>query len=196
MPDTLWWTNVMGVDMLKYLINFTDLQGGGIMTLVYVLVNVLDGLDRGADLNVDMAVIPGRQERVVGNDVTVVKGLTPAVGVGATIVWPGIFWIAIFTETCFRAKLLWKMLAANSIDHAGCIWMFRTAGTVGHALCDGLVEHQLGDRVRDLSGDNGVYMSSVTYLVLLLQKYKEMDVRQATLLKLYGEDKAKDISGV
>jgi hypothetical protein len=63
-----------------------------------------------------------------------------------------------------------------------------------HALCDGGIEHGLSFRVRDLSRDDGVDMSSITNLEQLPQEDEEMDVRQTTLLKLYGEDKAKDIS--
>jgi hypothetical protein len=48
-------------------------------------VNVFDSLNRGTDLNIDMAVTPGGQEGVVANNITVVKGFTSAVGVGATI---------------------------------------------------------------------------------------------------------------
>src|ERR1700683_5034037 len=49
-------------------------------------------------------------------------------------------------------------------------------------------------RVRDLSRDNGVYMSGITDLELLPQKDEEVDVREATLLKLYGKDKALNIA--
>ena len=86
------------------------------------------------------------------------------------------------------------MLAALSIAHAACIWVFWTIETMYHALCDGGIEHGMSDGVRDLSGDNGVYMNGIADLKLLSQKYEEMDVRQTMLLELYGEDKAEDVS--
>src|SRR6202453_5432669 len=52
----------------------------------------------------------------------------------------------------------------------------------------------MSDRVRDLSRDNGVYMSSITDLDVLPQKDEEVDVRETTLLKLYGKDKALNIA--
>ena len=63
-----------------------------------------------------------------------------------------------------------------------------------HTLCDCGIEHGMSDRVRDLSRDNGVYMSGITDLELLPQKDEEVDVRETTLLKLYGEDKALNIA--
>jgi len=60
-PATLWWGNITGVYVFQYLINVPSyFQGGTIMTLVYVLVNVLYGLDGSADLDIDVAVIPDR----------------------------------------------------------------------------------------------------------------------------------------
>ena len=60
-PATLWWANITGVYVFQYLINVpSHFQGGTIMTLVYVLVNVLYGLDGSTDLDIDVAVIPDR----------------------------------------------------------------------------------------------------------------------------------------
>ena len=194
-PDSLGRPNVTGAYVIHYLINiFSHSHCGAIVTLVYVLVNVLDGLDRGTDLNVYMAFVPGGQGWIVGNDMVVAKGLTSGIGIGPSIIWPGILRIAILTKTCLRTELLWKMLAANSIDHARCIGVFWTARTMDHALCDSGIELGMSNRVRDLSRYNGVNMGCITDLKLALQKYEEVDVGQTTLLKLYGEDKALDLS--
>src|SRR6267154_285140 len=170
--------------MIEYLINiFTDTDGGTIMTLVYVLVNVLDGLDGGANLDIDMTTIFGGQKGIIGNDVTIVKGMTFGFGIGFTIIWPGILRVTVFTEAGLGAKILWIMLAAFAFDHARSVWVFRTAGAMHHALCDGLIKHGMSDRVRDLSGHDRIHMGSVADLKGTLQKEQEMDVRQATLLK-------------
>ena len=173
MPDPLHGTNVARANMIKYLIDiFTHTDGGTIMTLVYVLVDVLDGLDRGADLNIDMTIIPCGQKGIRRNDVAIVKGMTFVVGIGFTIIVSGILRITIFTKAGLRAIIHWIMLAAFTIDHARSVWVFRTAGTVHHALCDGLIKHGVSDRVRDLSGHDGIDMGSVTDLKGTLQKSK------------------------
>src|SRR6267154_5970044 len=187
--------SLLDVLMIYDLINiFTEADRGTIVTLVYVLVNVLDGLDRGADLDFDMTTISGGQKGIIGNDITIVKGMTFAVGIGFTIIWPGILRVTVFTEVGLGAKILWIMLAAFAFDHARSIWVFRTAGAMHHALCDGLIKHGMSDRVRDPSGHDRIHMGSITDLKGTLQKEQEMDVRQATLLKLYGEDITEDLA--
>jgi len=74
------------------------------------------------------------------------------------------------TQMGFGTKVLWKMLAAFSIDHAGSIWMFWTTGTMHNAFFYGGIEHGMSNRVRDLSRDNGVYMGSIMDVILLPQR--------------------------
>ena len=180
--------------MIQDFIYLADLQGGTVMPLVNVLVNVLDGFDGGAYLDVDVAMVPCGEERIIRNDVTIVKDLTLGVGIGAAIVRSGVLWIAIFTEMCFWTKVLGEALVAFSINHAGGVCILSTAGAMGHALCDSLIQHGVGDRIRDLCGDDGIDMGSVANLVSLLQEYEEVNVRQTTLLELYGEDKALNLA--
>ena len=120
----------------------------------------------------------------------IVRYLTFVLGIGPAIVRSGIFGITILTHTCFSTKFLWIVLAALPINHAGCIWVLWTTRIMYHALCD---KGGMGNRVRDLGRDNGVYMSSITDLKLLPQQNEEMDVRQTMLLELYGKDKPKNI---
>ena len=139
-------------------------------------------------------MVPCREKRIIKNDVTIVKDLTLGVGIGAAVVRSGILWITVFTEMCFRTKFFGKVLAAFFINHAGGMSILSTTGAVGHALCDSLIQHGVGDRIRDLCGDDGIDMGSVANLVSLLQKYEEVNVRQTTLLELYGEDKALNLA--
>jgi hypothetical protein len=180
--------------MIHYFIHICHLQGCTIVTLVDIFVNVLDSLDSGTDLYVDMTVILCGQPRIVGNNMTVVKCVTSGVGVGPAIVWPGIFRISVSTKTGCGAKFLGEMLAALTIDHAGCSEVLRTTGTMDHTLCDGLIKHGLSFRVRDLGRNERVDMRNITNLELLPQEDEEMDMRQTPLLKLYGEDKSKNTS--
>jgi hypothetical protein len=104
-PDSFDRPNVTGAYVIYYLINgLSHSDGGTIVTLVDILVNVLDSLDRGADLDIHVAVIPGRQGGIIGHNMAVVKYMTSGIGIGSAIVWPGIFWIAILAKTCFSTK--------------------------------------------------------------------------------------------
>jgi len=165
-----------------------------VVTFVYILVDIFDGLDGSADLDVDMTVITCGQIGAIRDNIVIVKGLTSWIGIGSTIVRSGIFRITIFTKVGFWIEGLWKVLVALSINHAGSIWEFWTARTMHHALCDHGIEGRMGNWVRDLSRDDGVDMSSITYFEGLPQKDEQMDMRQTTLLKLYGEDKALNIA--
>ena len=194
MPDTLGRTNIMGTYMIQYLIYIlSNGDGGMVMTLVYVLMNVLDGLDRGTDLDIDMAVIVCRQIGIVRDNTVIVKGMTFGIGIGSTIVRAGILGTTIFTKVGFRTELLWIVLAAPATNHASSIQMFRTTGTMHHSLCNGGIEYRMSNWVRDLSRDDGINMRGIMDLVMLPQKEEVVDVRQTTLLKLYGEDKALNI---
>ena len=120
-PAKLCRTNVMGTYMIQYLIYIlSNSHGGMVITLVYVLVNVLDGLDRGTDFDIDMTVqvIACRQIGIIRDNVTIVKGMTLSVGIGSTIVTAGILRITIITIVGFRTELLWIVLAALAINHA------------------------------------------------------------------------------
>jgi hypothetical protein len=162
-PTTLCRANVTRTYVIDYLIDvLSHSHSGMIVNLVYVLVNVLYGLYGGADLNIDVAIIPGGEIGIIRNDIAVVKGLASGVCICPAIVRPGIFWIAIFTKACLWTKLFGKTLATFAIDHVRCIIIFRTAGTMHHALCHGGIEHGMSFRVRDLSRDNGVDMSSIS----------------------------------
>ena len=48
---------VMQIDMIHYLINISDLQSCMVMILIHILVNVLDGLNSGAELDIDVTVV-------------------------------------------------------------------------------------------------------------------------------------------
>src|ERR1700690_2817474 len=87
MPARCYGTNVTTVDILLYFIHllpFTHLQCGKIMSLVYVLVDILDGLDGSANLDIDMTIIFCREKGTVRDDITIVKDMATAVGVSAS----------------------------------------------------------------------------------------------------------------
>jgi len=126
----------------------------------------------------------------VGDDITVVKDMAPGVGEGATVVWPGIFWVPIIAKTCFLTEVLPVVLAAASIDHASSSGISGTAGRMQHALGDGLEQHRMGNGIRKLSRDDGVDLQSVVDLVPPTKEYQDVDMRETTLLKLDGVNQA------
>ena len=138
-----------GTQCLIYILANT--KGSAIVTFVNIFVNILDGLDRCTYLNVDVAVVPGGQIRIIWNYIMVIKGVTMSVGVGPAIVRSSIFQITVLAQVGFSTVLLWIMLAALSFNHARCVWEFRATGTVNHALSDGGIEDRLSDWVRELS---------------------------------------------
>ena len=124
----------------------------------------------------------------------VITDVTVRVGVGPAIIGSSILQITILAQAGFSTEILWIMLAALSFDHARCIWEFRATGTMDHALGNSGIEDRVSDWIWDLSRDNGVNVTYITYFEPLLQKEQEVDVRQTTLLELYSEDKPLDIS--
>ena len=151
-PKSLRWTNVTGPNVFQYFTYiFTNTNGGMIMTLVYILVNVLDGLYRCTHFNINVVVVLCREIWIIWNNIAVVKDLAVRVGIGPAIVWSGIFRITIFTQASFSTEILWKILASFSINHARSIWEFRTAGTMHHALCNSGIEQWVSNWIRDLA---------------------------------------------
>jgi len=70
-PTGLDRTNIAGIYVILDLIHISNLDSGTVRALVDVLVDVLDSLDRSADLDIDVAVILGKEPRVVGNNILV-----------------------------------------------------------------------------------------------------------------------------
>ena len=128
-----------------------------------------------------MAVEFGREERIVGYDVTVIKDMASGTCKGSTIVRPGIFWVAILSKVGFWAKGLWEAFGTMAINHTGSVGILRTTWAVNHTLGDSLIEHGLGNRIRDLSRDNAVYVSGIADLVAFGKEDQEVDVWQAML---------------
>ena len=115
----------MGPNVFQYLIYIlTNAKCSTIVTFVNIFVNILDGLDRCAYFNVDVAVVPCGKIRIIWNYITIIAGVTMRIGVGPAIVGSSILWITILAQAGVRTEILWIVLAALSFDHARCIWEF------------------------------------------------------------------------
>jgi hypothetical protein len=144
-----------------------------------------------------VAVILGKEKRIIRNNVLVGEGIGVAMAQlfkRSAIVGPGILRVAItikgslWTEvpgetSCTVVKTMGILLHARSI---GVVW--RTTWTMEHVLCDTVIELGMEDRIRELCMDNGINMVGVTNFVCRLEKDEEVDVGQATLLELNGVD--------
>jgi hypothetical protein len=74
-PDALGRTNVTGTYMIRYLIYIlSNSNSGTVVTLVYIFMNILDGLDGGTDFDIDMTVVTCGQIGIIRDDITIVKG--------------------------------------------------------------------------------------------------------------------------
>jgi hypothetical protein len=81
-PDTLGRTNVYMICYLIYMLS--DSNSGTVMTLVYISMNILDGLDGGTDFDIDMTVVTCGQTGIIRDDIMIVKGMTLSIGINLT----------------------------------------------------------------------------------------------------------------
>jgi hypothetical protein len=119
---------------------------------------------------------------------TIVKDLTPVIGVSATIVRPSVLWVTIISKASLVTKLFGVVLAALSIYHARGIWISLATWTMHHALGYGLEKLGMCSRIRDLGRDYAVHICRSANLGRSSEKYEEMHMRQATLLKFHSVD--------
>ena len=118
------------------------------MTLVDVLVNVLDCLDRRTDLDIDVAVVseivcqsmalPESLKNcllcckiwIIRDNISIVISMEWVTLLNCTaIVGSGIIWIAVWIESCGLSEPFGISLAAFIVNHA-----FSSTGTMKHAV--------------------------------------------------------------
>jgi hypothetical protein len=108
------------------------------MTFIDVLVDILDCLDRDADFDIDVTVILGTEERIMGNNIMIGKCMWRTSWwincMCSAIVWSCNLGVAILSESGLLTESLWIVLSALSILHA-----LGTTGTMQHAGGDSLV---------------------------------------------------------
>ena len=106
-----------------------------VVALIDVLVKVLYGV---ADLDVDVALVPEEQERLVWHNPPVIRQSAAVLHLLAASVWSpaAVHWIrAVVPPLRTRDVLLWEVFGALPVLHAG-------ARRVGRAA---LVVHRTGD---------------------------------------------------
>src|ERR1700723_93060 len=187
-PTCLHRTNVASVNILLDLIYLSNLNGRLIKSLVNIFVDIFNNFERRTNLKVDMAVILGREIRIVWNDLAIVKGELLGIGESASIIRPGILWITILYKGGFRAELLGIMFATFSINHARGIRISWTTWTMHHNRGDSFVEERRGFRIRNLGRHQRIYTSRIMDLVIRMKEDENVSMRKATLLELYHID--------
>jgi len=94
----------------------TNLHDDLVMTLIHVLVQVLDGLDGGANLHVYVAIVLLRKKRIVRDDVTIVELALAFTSRwhSTTIVPPPVLGEALGGGVRLFAKNSWELFATHA----------------------------------------------------------------------------------
>ena len=181
--------DVSGIKVATNLIMTFCLNGGTIWTLVYVLVNVLDGLDRTTDFQINVTVKLHHQLPGMRNHMSVVKDILSLLN-GPAILRASIIRIAILLDDGVRREWLGKALFADIVFNTP----LRRARTMEYGFGDGSMELGMDLGIWNLSRDDGINLFHITNLVRLLQEDQEMHVRKTTLLVFNGVDKASHLA--
>jgi hypothetical protein len=64
-PDRLRWSNVPALEILRNLVGKSELNCSPVWAFIGVFSDILNDLDTATELNVDVAVIAGREVRVI-----------------------------------------------------------------------------------------------------------------------------------
>src|ERR1700679_2922970 len=83
-----------------------------VMTLEYVLVDILGSMNRYANLHIDMAFIAATEIAIIRDNPAIVNGIdpTPSMNLMDTCAVATIGWISISTHDCFIREWLRKSL--------------------------------------------------------------------------------------
>ena len=181
--------DVSGIKVATDLIMAFCLNGGTIWTLVYVLVNVLDGLDRATDFQIDVTVKLHHQLPGMRYHMSIVKDILSLLN-GPAILRASIVRIAILLDDGVREKWLGKALFADIVLNTS----LRRTRTMKHGFGNGSMELGMDLGIWNLGRDDGINLFHSTNLVWLLQKNQEMHVRETTLLVFNGVNKASHLA--
>jgi hypothetical protein len=131
-PMSLTAANVAHIKVkLHFICASAKLHGGPVMALVHILVDVLNSLDRGNRLNVNMAaILPDEIFRVADNPL-IVNLLSSDLISQVSIRAPGAC-IRVFCDGGLCSKRLRKALGTPAIHHARCIRILSFARPMNH----------------------------------------------------------------
>ena len=138
-----------------------------------------------------MATVLPDEIGTVSDDPMIVNLLSPNLMCASSVPVPGGS-IGILRNGCLIPKRLWKVFGAMSIFHASSMRVLSTTGLMDHQLLDQL--KQLRIVPRKLSREKTVYLLWGAELGLLVEKDDAVHVREATFLKLYGEQISYSLS--
>jgi hypothetical protein len=176
--------------VLDLIMGSAKLHGGAVMALVHILVDALDGFDRGNGLHIDMTpVLPDEILAVTDHPsivhlipvpLTCVKGL-PSVETPC----PG---IRVFCDRSALIEGLGKTFSASTILHARGRSILITTGTMNHELFDELKQFRTVHR--ELRGHKTVNLLWGMQLGMGLKEDNDVGMRKAPLLELNGVKEA------
>jgi hypothetical protein len=194
-PGCLTAANITRIQIvLDLILSSAKLHGGTIVALVHILVDVLDGFDRGNGLHIDVTpVLPDEILAVTDNPSVVnpkpvawpCKGGLPSVETSCPR-------IGVFSDCGTLIKGLREAFRAHTVLHARGILILSTAGTMDHELFDQLKQVRIVHR--KLRGHEAVNLLWGTQLGMWLQKDNDVCMRKAPLLELNGIKEAINVT--
>jgi hypothetical protein len=144
------------LDLISVLIE--NLKGGSVMALVNIFMDIFDCLDRGTDLDIDVAVVSeidcqsislhecsrscllGCKIWIIRDNISIVINMEWATLFNsAAIVGSGIIWIAVWIESCNLSKFFGISFAALFVHHTFSFRLDISARTMNHAVGHSLV---------------------------------------------------------
>ena len=75
MPACLHRPNVVTINVVLDFIHISNLHSSPVMSLVDILVDILDCLDRSTDFHIDVTVILGKEVRIVRDNIMVCEDM-------------------------------------------------------------------------------------------------------------------------
>ena len=193
-PGCLTATDVARIQVkLDLILGSAKLHSGAIMTLVHIIKDVLDSLDRGNGLHIDVTpVLPDEILAMTDN---------PSIVNLVLVRWTGADDLASVQTSCpcirvisnggMLSKLLRKAFDTGTILHARGIFPLMTIGTMDHELFDEL--KQLRMVCGKLKGHKAVNLLWGAQLGMGLKENNDMCMRKAPLLELNGVEVASNV---
>ena len=181
--------NVAGVEVHLHIVHGLalpgQLHGRAVMSLVNVLVDVLDGLDRDAALHIDVPPILQDEVATERHHVTIViLEPTSLVTVDASGVTASIADVGVFGEHGLTLESFGESLCAPVV----LVQASLVTWPMCHVAQYQVVEHGFFLRIGELGTDEVVHILRGPAASSLIYNDQEMRVGKATLLKLDGVD--------
>ena len=177
--------------LLDFISTGSKLHGGPIMAFVHILVDVLDGLNGGNGLHIDVtAISPDEVLGVADNPLVgdlLASNFMCLASVGAPCMC-----IRVISHRGVFPKWLWETLGTFAIDHTGGIRILLSAGHMNHVLLNKFKKFRVV--FRKFRGHKTVNVFWRAQLGMRLKEDNDVGMRKTMLLKLNSIEEGSHIS--